>query len=252
MSDRIVAHHADAGTYDHVGRAGARPRTRRIHPDERRESCSSTLVASEESVHTGDSESSNVRSQSNVSRLRPQLRQATARLHHRVEDQLQLLDAELSLERYSRILEVFLGFYAPVEAGLFAGPSLEVSLRDRSELLRCDLVALGRSRRDVANLPRCTELPRLASVEDAAGCLYVVEGACLGGQVVARAVNRRLGISIESGGSFFVGDGNKTSLRWATVLAWLEGFSGTRTEHVVRAACETFETLSRWIARPQS
>jgi heme oxygenase len=182
-----------------------------------------------------------------------QLRQATAPFHHRVEDQLRLLDAKLSLERYSRVLEVFLGFYAPVEAGLLAiGPSLGLSLRDRSELLRCDLVALGLSRHDVANLPRCTELPRLSSLEDAAGCLYVIEGACLGGQVVARAVNRRLGIASATGGSFFVGDGKRTSLRWATVLAWLEGFGGARTEHVVLAACATFESLSRWITRSQS
>jgi heme oxygenase len=93
-------------------------------------------------------------------------------------------------------------------------------------------------------------LPRLSCLEDAAGCLYVVEGASLGGQVVARAVNR-LGITSATGGSFFVGDGKGTSVRWAAVLAWLESLGGARTEDVVLAAGETFETLSRWIARSQ-
>ena len=200
-----------------------------------------------------ESRPSQARSQRNASTLRQHLKQATGPLHQRVEAQLRLLDADLSLDRYRRVLQVFFGFFAPVEAGLAslasAGPSLGLSLRDRSELLQRDLVALGLGRRDVASLPRCTELPRLSCVEDAAGCLYVVEGACLGGQMVARAVNRQLGISSATGSSFFEGDGKATSVRWATVLAWLEGLGGARTGDIIVAASETFETLSRWIAR---
>ena len=58
-------------------------------------------------------------------------------------------------------------------------------LRARSELIESDLLALGLSRREIAELPRCTDLPRLSCPEDLAGCLYVLEGACLGGQVIA-------------------------------------------------------------------
>ncbi len=123
----------------------------------------------------------------------------------------------------------FYGFYAPVEASLVrlaaAAPPLGFPLRARSELIESDLLALGLSRRELAELPRCTDLPRLSCPEDLAGCLYVLEGACLGGQVIAPVLHRRLGVAKGSGASFFVGDAEATSARWILVLAWLEGLA---------------------------
>src|SRR5689334_18465753 len=45
-----------------------------------------------------------------ASPLRQQLKRETADLHRRLEVDLGLLDSELSLDRYRRMLEVFLGF----------------------------------------------------------------------------------------------------------------------------------------------
>jgi heme oxygenase len=104
-----------------------------------------------------------------------------------------------------------------------AAPPLGFPLRARSELIESDLLALGLSRREIAELPRCTDLPRLSCTEDLAGCLYVLEGACLGGQVIARALRERLGVAKGSGASFFTGDAEGTSARWRLFLAWLEG-----------------------------
>ena len=75
------------------------------------------------------------------SSLRQQLKRETAALHQRLEAQLGLLDPALSLERYRRVLQVFYGFYAPVEASLVplaaaVGPPLGFPLRARSELHR--------------------------------------------------------------------------------------------------------------------
>ena len=95
-----------------------------------------------------------------------------------------------------------------------AGPPLGFPLRARSELIESDLLALGLSRRELAELPRCADLPRLSCPEDLAGCLYVLEGACLGGQVIAPVLHRRLGVAKGSGASFFVGDAEATSARW--------------------------------------
>jgi heme oxygenase len=50
----------------------------------------------------------------------------------------------------------------------------------------------------------------------------VLEGACLGGQVIAPVLQRRLGVAEGSGASFFVGDGAATAARWARVVAWLD------------------------------
>ena len=84
--------------------------------------------------------------------------------------------------------------------------------------------------------------------EHLAGCLYVLEGACLGGQVIARALRERLGLSEAHGTSFFVGEGDSTRERWALVLTWLDSLvhAGVDEDEIVTSACETFGTFARW------
>src|SRR3954470_11906358 len=174
-------------------------------------------------------------------------------VHQRPEAALGLIEQDLSIDRYRRVLCAFLGFYAPVEVSLgrltTAAPPLGFPLRTRSELIEDDLLALGLSRREIAELPRCTDLPPLSSSEDLAGCLYVLEGACLGGQVIASALRQRFGVATGSGASFFIGDAEATPARWILVLAWLEGLArgGARTEEIVASARATFLTLARWV-----
>lgn len=186
--------------------------------------------------------------------LRAQLRRATAALHEELEATLDLLDASLSLERYRAVLGVLHGFYAPLEAiqaELARGFAPDAPLRDRSRLLARDLAALGTAPHE---LPRCRELPALAGVEGLAGSLYVVEGASLGGQLVARAVEARLGLTAARGAAFFVGAGPATHARWRSFLAWLEAVVGRGGSEpaIVEAACETFRALARWSAGPRT
>ena len=185
--------------------------------------------------------------------LREQLKRATATLHLRVEAQLGLLESPLSLVRYRQVLEAFYGFYAPVEIGLSrfsaTAPPLGLALRARAGLIESDLLALGVSRRELMELPWCAELPRLSCREHLAGCLYVLEGACLGGQVVAKALQRQLEVAKESGASFFVGDADGTAARWRLVVIWLDSLvrAGAATEQIVASARATFLALARWL-----
>jgi heme oxygenase len=187
--------------------------------------------------------------------VRQQLKRATGDLHRRLETELRLLDADLSLDRYRRILECFFGFYAPVEAGIArvasARPALGLPLRERAALIESDLISLGLSRRDVAELPRCADLPRLSGTGEAAGCLYVLEGACLGGQMIAAALRERLGIARGSGASFFVGDAEETKERWSVFVSWLEGLgcAGAPIDEIVRSARATFLCFAQWAER---
>jgi heme oxygenase len=80
--------------------------------------------------------------------------------------------------------------------------------------------------------------------------MYVIEGACLGGQVIARALVQQLGIGQTNGAAFFTGDGLHTGVRWKEVRAWLaqcDSASGARHE-IVAGACCTFAALSQWLA----
>jgi heme oxygenase len=182
------------------------------------------------------------------------LKRETADLHRRLEMALGLLESELSLDRYRRVLELFFGFYAPVEAGLArmaAAHPFALPLRDRAALLESDLLSVGLSQREIADLPRCTDLPRLSCAEDLAGCLYVVEGACLGGQVIAPVLRERVGVAKDSGASFFIGDAEGTRARWRLFLAWLEGLvrAGSASADIVAAARATFLAFARWVER---
>jgi|SRR6185436_12404087 len=195
------------------------------------------------------------RRQGGDSPIREQLKRATAVLHHRLETSLDLLDPDLSPGRYRRILESFFGFYAPIEAGIAraasAGPAIGLPLRDRTGLIESDLLSLGLSRREVVDLPRCADLPRLSGPEELAGCLYVLEGACLGGRVIAPALRERFGIARGSGASFFIGDAEGTQARWSVFLDWLEGLvrAGAPRGEIVASARATFLAFALWVER---
>jgi len=184
--------------------------------------------------------------------LRRRLKGETAAAHRQLEARLGLLDPGLDMCRYRRVLEIFYGFYVPVEidvARLAASERpLGFPLRARAELVERDLLALGLSAAAVSALTLCSDRPELACVEDLAGCLYVLEGACLGGQVLTPLLYRRLGVAKGSGAAFFAGDEEGTSQRWAVVVAWLDGLPrmGASTTKIISTATATFEAFARW------
>lgn len=181
--------------------------------------------------------------------LAARLRRDTAAAHAAVEAQLDLQRPELSRDRYRALLAMFYGFYAPLEATLRSvAPPTPFALRERAHLIARDLQSLGIDGAQLVQLPTCTTLPRLARQEHAAGCIYVLEGACLGGQIIARAVKASVGTDTHT--AFFIGEGNATAARWREVVAWLGalGGSGICADEVVGAARETFARLSDWAA----
>ena len=186
--------------------------------------------------------------------LRRRLKRETADVHQRLETQLGLLDPSLDVHRYRRVLETFYGFYVPVEIDVTRlaalEPPLGFPLRARAKLIERDLLALGLSPAEVAALAQCRDRPELSCFEDLAGCLYVLEGACLGGQLLAPLLYRRLGLAKDSGAAFFAGDGEWTLPRWAVVVAWLDRLphTGASTGKIVTAAKATFDAFARWAA----
>ena len=186
--------------------------------------------------------------------LRRRLKRETTAVHQHLEAQLGLLDPSLDVHRYRRVLETFYGFYVPVEIDVTRlaapEPPLGFPLRARAELIERDLLALGRSPADIAALPLWSDRGELSCVEDLAGCLYVLEGACLGGQVLSPLLHRRLGLTKGSGAAFFAGDEEATLPRWTLFVAWVDGLprTGASTTQIISAATATFEAFARWAA----
>jgi heme oxygenase (biliverdin-IX-beta and delta-forming) len=180
------------------------------------------------------------------------LRRATADRHQRLDQGLgYVLDERLSVARYADLVAAFLGFYAPLEESLSrwqaASATLGLPIIWRAPLLQQDLRVLSRAAEPHQT---CAEVPAFTTPNQVAGALYVVEGASLGGQVIARGLMRRLGIGRENGAAFFIGDGAQTAVRWKQVLAWLEerGRDPRNRGEIVATACVTFDVLASWLA----
>jgi heme oxygenase len=182
------------------------------------------------------------------------LKSETAEHHTQVEQLMPFFKESFSLQEYVCTLGVFLGFFEPLERKLatIAGwhtVGIDLRQRRRAHRLHVDLRALGVSDAAIAGFPRCRRLPYLANRYDGLGCLYVLEGSTLGGQLIARELSRRFGIEQYSGSSFFHSyDSNVGE-------AWKHFCSAVRThandpikEHaIVKSAEETFASFESWI-----
>jgi len=181
------------------------------------------------------------------------LKAETRPQHEQLDASLDLTNGSITLDFYRRTLARFHGFYQPLEVGLRAvggweTRGLDMQERWKTPLLDDDLRALGMD--DLAALPVCTDLPPHASVSSAFGCLYVLEGSTLGGQLISRALQKTLDMTPETGGRFFNGYGHRTGPMWQSFRVAIEAFafSSGEGDDIVSAAKATFSTLQTWMS----
>ncbi len=190
------------------------------------------------------------------------LRLETRGEHDAVERVLDLMGTSLTREGYRQRLEQFYGFYAALEAALQSRcapadgdrgePTLPLATRSailprlsKTAHLRQDLHCLGVITED---LPLCRDLPPLETQAEVMGCLYVMEGATLGGRLITQHVRATLGIAPATGGRFFEGYGDHTGKMWQTMRQLLvKAATDTPTENIIVAnAIATFACLRCW------
>jgi heme oxygenase len=187
--------------------------------------------------------------------LRAQLKAETADLHAQIELVVPLLRPTLDRDSYRAYLARLIGYQRPLEARLAAfAPAwrdhgLDFEERRKAWRLVADLRALGLTAVELSALPECAALPTLSSFDEAWGCLYVLEGSTLGGQIILRTVAPRLRLSACDGVAFLDGYGEQTGARWKEFTAALGQFdtSGCDRGAVVRGACDAFATQLAWL-----
>ena len=187
------------------------------------------------------------------------LKQATQTRHAALESRSILLDPSLSFTAYRNCLLRFFGYYAPLEllllgANRWSDAGLAHTAWQKAPLLAQDLLTLGDTPDQLEQAPKCQSLPDLSTTARVFGCLYVIEGATLGGQIVTRHLVDTLAVTAQCGGAFFRGYGEHTGSRWKAFGTQLTAFasrSGSDDE-IVASANETFETLDRWLYPVQS
>lgn len=174
--------------------------------------------------------------------LLDRLKAETREAHDRIELDLGLTRADLSLDEYGTILMRMHGFFTTwepaVEAALdepdFLGP------RRKLHLLARDLAALG-----LRPEPVCQDLPAMNSAAAALGSLYVLEGSTLGGQVIRRHVEALFAFPPGGPTAYFTGYGADTGRRWQEMRARLAALPHVAAPVVVETALSTFAALHR-------
>lgn len=181
------------------------------------------------------------------------LRDETRIDHDRVERVVPVMRDDLDVGTYRRILARLYGYHAPLEVRLEAPAahfpeSLDWETRRKCPHLSADLAALGMDAGELARLPRCEVLPALTNPARVLGCLYVLEGASLGGQVICRHL-AELAPAIARNRRFFRGYGERTGAMWQAFRRLLvEGASRPADqEAVIAAARDTFQTFAFWM-----
>jgi heme oxygenase len=188
--------------------------------------------------------------------LSAQLRDETREEHFAVEAAFALESRLGSYGAYGGLLLALRGFYRPVEAALSSvagwnelNPTVDIASRRRADLLDEDLdglrieIPVGRAGPPSPGLV-------VDSVAKGLGCIYVLEGSALGGQVVARRARASLGEGVPV--AFFSSAGRE-NLRgdWRLLQGALDGFGACHgpasSVEVVASARRTFAALGAWL-----
>jgi heme oxygenase len=184
------------------------------------------------------------------------LKSSTASQHKAVEQLMPFFKPGFSLQQYTDTLTAFLGFFEPLEAELvlpLGWPTIGIdfSHRQRAHLLQHDLRMLGLANSVITAIPRCHDLPEMKNSYNGLGCLYVLEGSTLGGQLIARELSRCFNIDETSGASFFLSHGSHTGEMWKEFCASVRTYVNDpiKQQAAVHTAAETFEKFDLWMRK---
>lgn len=182
------------------------------------------------------------------------LKHATRTRHETVERLIDLDRLSASPAHYRHWLQRLYGFYTPLEVRLARLPwstaGLDFDARRKSGLLAQDLAALAGCDHARACLC-CPPLPSLTTLAHGFGCLYVLEGATLGGRIIARRLSARLAIDERRGGQFYHCYGARGGAMWQRFCRAVDAYALAHPDAermILDAACDTFECFEQWLS----
>ncbi len=181
--------------------------------------------------------------------LLEQLKNSTKVEHEALERDMALDRHLRDRDSYRRLLQCWYGWYAPWEAMAWreAPPEIAIFLEDRwkTPMIVADLRYLGDSRSRAIE-QAAIEKPN--SVAAWIGAMYVLEGSTLGGQVISRLIEERLGLNGSGGVAFFKSYGPQVGARWREFREFAERNVPERErDAAVRSALQTFQAIHGWL-----
>lgn len=177
------------------------------------------------------------------------LRERTRDHHLRLERDLAIEQKIQDLPTYCDLLQRWYGWYSPFEqmAASEANDTLKgfLSQRWKTPLLEKDIWDLCEA--ELGEIP-LAPVAKPRGMAEWIGTLYVLEGSTLGGQVISRMIEERLGLRNGQGYSFFRSYGDQVGARWREFRTFAQqSILPENTDRAVAAADQTFQSLHQWL-----
>lgn len=184
--------------------------------------------------------------------LLQELRQQTSEQHLRLEQELAIEDRLRDLESYRELLKRFYGWWVPWEARVDASNDQALlgffEPRRKRQKLRADLLYLGLTACEVNSI-ELAHVRELKTEAQILGSMYVTEGSTLGGQVITRMIEQKLGLSDGHGYSFYRSYGVQVGSMWREFGTFAQNRVAIAShDEAIESARETFEELRVWLS----
>lgn len=176
------------------------------------------------------------------------LKEATKEQHEALESVVDVMNSTFTLDDYKALITKFYLFYSAIEPSLpteLKANGFDLESRRKLPSLERDLSALS-----IFQKPNtaAVETPVFNSVAKAFGAAYVLEGATLGGQIITRHLSSAIGITPETGASFFYSYGPNVGPMWkefgAAITAYAE--KNGHDDEIILGAKETFDSFRKF------
>lgn len=187
-----------------------------------------------------------------------ELRERTSEYHDKLEETPLsgvILSEEVTREAYVDYLKVMYAYTKPFEETYF--PVLgdifsALGERKRAHLLEKDLLVLGISREALETLAASERHDVPEGLSEAVGSMYVLEGSSLGGRVIYKHIHKKLGLTEDTGASYFYGHGSGTGPMWTSFLDELWQFAAQHPqEKIFSGAVSTFRDMYHLFSREE-
>ena len=173
-----------------------------------------------------------------------QMRSATKDVHERLHEHpilSFLTTSHLTLPHYMRVLYSFERFYENLHRA-FRSRQLDI-IGHKLNLIRQDLRSLALAPNP---LPACEYISATASKSRIMGIEYVILGSALGATMIAKNIEKQLGLTQQHGNAFF-GSGQQTiQENWQHFLRVLESDCADIND-CCDSARHCFEGLEQWL-----
>lgn len=174
----------------------------------------------------------------------PALRAQTHDVHIRLHDHpitKDLISSTLTIDQYCWVLFSFQRFYQALCASNY--PRVQEISRTLCTYLSDDCHAINAAPNA---LPHNVAIYGSECPDHALGVLYVIHGSSLGGQLIAKNLQKTLSLDNGNGASFFNRKRAKGEPNWSEFLNILQEECISHTA-CVQGAVQTFEALEQWL-----